>query len=237
MAEKSGPGWILLNFNPDPYDQTLFVATYDFNAAENVHLNSSQAHWAAILANVHQAEALQTLFPEGKSYWLSEGLTRSDGGFLLEVTPVNGETLETLTRWVKADQSLMDLTDEILERGVDPHQEKMLQTLQAAYPFFQGDPFLESSYWRIAALHEAAGGRLPQAVEDEQRAIDRGYPLADFYNELGGLYVREGDMVSAEQSYKKALGLVPNHTNAGMNLGLVSIWAHRPQGPVKPGAR
>ncbi len=41
MASQNGPGLILLNFNPDPYDQTLFVTTYSFNSAENPRLDPS----------------------------------------------------------------------------------------------------------------------------------------------------------------------------------------------------
>ena len=75
---SNGPGLILLNFNPDPYDQTLFVATYSFNAGENSHLDPTEARWAAIVTNISEQPYLKKAFPEGQWAWLSDG-SRPEG--------------------------------------------------------------------------------------------------------------------------------------------------------------
>ncbi len=137
MEAQGGPGLILLNFNPDPYDQTLFVATYSFNSAENPRLNPLEAKWAAILTNIHEQPYLKKEFPNGQWAWLSEGLNRRDGGFLLEVVPLQAANRRRLMAWVRADQSLKELTRLVMDLGVYPDQGLMLEALSKALYLFQ----------------------------------------------------------------------------------------------------
>ncbi|HTC22644.1 MAG TPA: tetratricopeptide repeat protein, partial [bacterium] len=218
LESQDGPGLILLNFNPDPYDQTLFVATYGFNSAGNPRLNPSAAKWAAILTNVHEQPYLKEEFPGGRWSWLSDGLNRRDGGFLLEVVPVQADNRDRVMRWVRADQSLQELTRLVMDLGVYPEQGSMLEALKEAYPFFKGDPLLESRYWRITALHQSASGNWDEAIEDEKKAILSGHPMAHLYNELGCLLFEQKRMAEAEEAFKQALRLKPNCTDAYSNL-------------------
>ncbi len=223
-ADRLGPGWIFLNFHPDPYDQTLFVATYAFNAAENPALDPAAAKWAAFLVNVHEEAALAKSFPGGKGLWLSEGLNRADGGSWLEWVELSPRNRETLARWLKADQSLKELNLLVMEQGVTPYQGGMLGVLEKSYPFFRGDPFLESRYWRIVALHDLAAGNTPQAIENEEKAASRGFPQAHLYNEMGCLLFKEGKKEESGEAFRKALRLKPNYTNAADNLqGLAAL--------------
>jgi hypothetical protein len=216
LSRKEGPGFILLNFNPDPYDQTLFVATYLFNAAENPSLD--QAHWAAVLVNAHEQPALKHLFPEGRWVWLSEGLNRADGGFLLETIPLTPQNRVTLEHWTKADRALNELTYQVMQTGVNPDQSVMLRLLDQAYPLFQGDPLLESRYWRIRALHHLADNNLAGAIADYQNALTKGVPQAHLYDELGKLEWKEGKAKESERNFKAALACRPNLTDAAQNL-------------------
>jgi len=215
---QEGPGLIFLNFHPDPYDQTLFAATYSFNAAENSHLDSNEAKWAALLTNIHEQPFLKKAFPDCSWSWLSEGLNRPDGGWLLALIPVNRMNRGLLGRWTKADESFAELTRQVMELGVDPDQKAMLCLLDQAYPLFKGDPLLESRYWRIRAIHETAAGHLKQAIEDENKAISLGHPMAHLYNELGCLLFKEDRPVESKKAFEEALRLKPNCTNAFFNL-------------------
>lgn len=223
LARTQGPGLLLLNFNPDPYDQTLFVATYAFNSAENPSLDPGQARWAAVLANVHEEPYLKKMFPGGKWSWLSQGLNRMDGGFLLEMVPVTPSNRALLERWTRADHSLKELTYLVMETGVDPDQSRMLGVLERAYPFFKGDPLLESRYWRIRAVHESAEPDISQAVEDEEKAIRLGRPMAHLYNEMGCLLFKEGKRALARKAFEETLRLKPNCTDAGENLNNLNL--------------
>jgi len=218
LENQDGPGLILLNFNPDPYDQTLCVATYGFNSAGNPRLDPSASKWAAILANVHEQPYLKEEFPEGRWSWLSDGLNRRDGGFLLEVVPVQAGNQERLMRWVRADQSLRELTRMVMDLGVYPEQGPMLETLKEAHPFFKDDPLLESRYWRIAALHQGAVGNWDEAIEDEKKAILLGHPMAHLYNEMGCLLFEQKRTAEAQKAFEEALRLKPNCTDAYSNL-------------------
>lgn len=218
LAKKEGPGWILLHFNPDPYDQTLYLATYGFNAAENPRLDPLSAKWAAFLVNAHEQPYLAGALPQGRWVWLSEGLHRRDGGFLLGMVPLDDADLAVLNRWREADGALSELDHMVMERDVDPDQNPMLEVLRRAYPSFRDDPLLESRYWRIVALHHAAGGDTTSAVSDEFKAIRRGLPLAPLYNELGCLLFQEGDGAGARRAFQSALAARPNLTNASQNL-------------------
>ena len=218
MAESQGPGIILLNFIPDPYDQTLFTMAYGFNAASNSRFDPSSASWAAVLTNIHEQPYLKKLFPGGRWIWLSEGMGRPDGGLILEITPVTPPNRGILTKWMAADQSLAELTRLVMEFGVDPDQNAMFAALDKAYPMVRGDRLLESRYWRIRALHHAAAGQTADALSDEEKAMARGYPMAHLENERGCLLDQESRAKEAGECFKQALRLRPNCTNAEQNL-------------------
>jgi 4-amino-4-deoxy-L-arabinose transferase-like glycosyltransferase len=218
MGDRQGPGLILLNFHPDPYDQTLFTATYAFNSAENPALDPAKAKWAAILANAHEQPYLAREFPAGKGLWLSEGLNRPDGGFWLEQVELTPQNRNILDQWRKADQSLKELNYRVIEEGVNPDQGRMLGVLEKARPYFQEDPFLQSRYWRIMALHRLAEGNTSQAIECEKQAVEQGFPMAHLYNELGCLLFKENRVKEAETAFRKALACELNFTDASSNL-------------------
>ncbi len=217
-AAKEGPGQILLNFNPDPFDQTLFVGTYTFNSAENPGLDTANAKWAAVLTNIHEEALFKKTFPEGNWIWLSEGRGKRDGGFILEMVPVTPQNAARLKRWAEADRSLNDLTYLVMELGLDPDQNQMLAVLDKAYPSFKGDPLLESRFWRIRALHELANDRTEEAILDEQKALERGAPMAHLYNEMGCLLFKEKNVAEAKKAFEKAIQCRPNCTDAAQNL-------------------
>ena len=223
IADREGSGLILLNFNPDPYDQTLFVATYGFNAAENPGLAPASAKWVAVLTNIHERPYLEKFFPEGRCFPLSDGLNRRDGGFLLGVIPVIPTNQKILTKWRLADQSLGGLTHLVMERGVDPDQRPMLDVLEKAYPQFEGDPLLESRFWRVKALHHLAGGKIEDAIMDEENAIKRGLPLAHLYNEIGCfLFLQKRDN-EALAAFHAATLQKENYTDALVNLSNLNL--------------
>jgi tetratricopeptide (TPR) repeat protein len=222
-AKEKGSGWILLNSHPDPYDQTLYLATYRFNSAANPRLDPAGAQWAAILTNVHEEPFLKRSFPGATWTWLSEGLDRQDGGMMLEIIPLQADEKDRLAAWLKADRALKELTYRVMQKGVTGEQAGMLAVLEKAYPLFEGDRLLGSRYWRIMALHRLAGGDRVGAIRDEQKAVERGYPMAHLYNEMGCLLFQEHRVKEAERAFRKALTLKPNCTNAASNLeGLLS---------------
>jgi tetratricopeptide (TPR) repeat protein len=222
-AKRNGPGLIFLNFDPDPFDQTLRIATYEFNAGENPGLESSKAKWAGILGNIHEEPYLNKLFPNGRWGWLSVGLDRRDGGVLLDIVPIDDSNRDLFTRWLKADQALAELTDQVMELGVDPDQRAMLGVLDKGYPLFHGDPLLESRFWRIRAIHLCAKNEYGQAIEDEQKAVQKGHPMAHLFNEMGCMLYKQGRWGEARKAFQMALKSKPNASDASKNLEVLIL--------------
>ena len=222
-ADAQGPGLILLNFLPDPYDQTLFLSVYAFNAAENPALDPQDAKWAAVVTNIHEQPYLKKLFPLGRWTWLSEGLSRPDGGLILQWVEVSPANRPLLMKWNRADRSLGDLTRLIVDRGEDANQEPMLKILEKAHPCFKGDRLLESRFWRLYMLHQLAAGQLELAVEGEEKAVRQGYPMAHLENELGCLLYKDNRLVESRKAFEQALRLEPNCTDAAANLQNLSL--------------
>jgi hypothetical protein len=221
QANVKGPGIILLNFVPDPYDQTLSTAVAGFNNAWNPNLTPSPT-WAAILVNIHSAPALSAKFPQSQWFWLSQGLNRPDGGLLLGIMPITPGVQGLIKKWASADQALDPLVDQVLERGVDPDQNAMLQILKNAAPFFQGDPLLESYRLRLCAIHEAAAGQYAGSIADETRALQKAGRQAALFNERGCLRVKTGDISGARRDFNLAIQSRPDYTDALENLRALS---------------
>jgi tetratricopeptide (TPR) repeat protein len=134
---------------------------------------------------------------------------------MIPLTPGNEAAL---SRWARANGALNPLVDEVMDSGVTPDQAAMLETLRKARPFFEGDPFLESNFWRVSAFHQAAAGNLTEAVRDETNALRKGFPQADIFNERGCLRLKLGDLKSAADDFQLALKCVPDDTSAFANL-------------------
>jgi len=61
-----------------------------------------------------------------------------------------------------------------------------------------------------------------------QNAVDTSPSHAFNYNNLGGMYFMNGDLVKAEPCFRKALQINPKEPIANSNLGLVCVYTDRP---------
>lgn len=77
---------------------------------------------------------------------------------------------------------------------------------------------MESRYWRILALHHLAEGKPEEALEAEEKALEKGLPLAHLFNERGKLLYQKGRSREAIESFQKAVGSKPDLTDAARNL-------------------
>ena len=78
-ATEDGPGRLFLDYVPVPLDQTLFLATYPFNATENPKWEFSKPKWMAFLANVNYGPFLEKRFAGGEWHVLGSNLLPWDG--------------------------------------------------------------------------------------------------------------------------------------------------------------
>jgi hypothetical protein len=163
-SAQKGPGLILTELVPDIFDQSLFTATYSFNAAINPRLDPLKVSWAALLISARYQPYLAEIFPGARFDELGEGLSRPGGPLLLARIPWTAESSPILQRWLRAQKSieplfaLMPFNTRLSSYG------PVIAAVENQKAFFQGDPFLESCFWeRLSSLNESDNGLMDQA--------------------------------------------------------------------------
>lgn len=231
IQEAQGPGWVLTDFDTGSFnDPTLSFMAYPFNVARNTGLESSPCRWMAVFVNVHYQPFLKKRFPEGRWFWVAEGLGLENGGDLLGVLPVTAANRKTLDRWAKAHSFFQQADLERFEQG-NGRMEPVLHTLEGSYPFVKGDPFLESVFWDKRAAYEYADLDYGQNLLSYRMAVTRGYPTAELYCKLGELLLVKGRVAEAEQALERATRAPLDWTPAG---GLLKGLQSRPAPPPAP---
>jgi hypothetical protein len=224
-ALEKGPGLIFTNFVQGLPDQTLAVADYDFNAAQNSGLSFEKARWAAVLTNVNYQPFLSKRFSDGKYAWLSRDDPPADGGLMLWVMPVESSRRQELKVWQMADLALRPFIDENIGFFPGLTYQKSLKALLDVGPTFQNDAFLRSCFWEKAAdiyfkdyALAAASNSNRLAIQALENAAREGYPAAHLYEHLGVFYLMERDKKTAGEAFKKALKAPVNHTDSAQYL-------------------
>jgi hypothetical protein len=218
LQKQDGPGFVLSELVPDLYDQSLSIAGYAFNVEQKPELNAGQARWVALLINVHYQPYLAGTFPRGKWYRLAPDVDRPDGGLMLAVFPLPSNHPETLNRWIGADRACHDLTPLVFNNRDYKSRKPVLEKLYSLYPLFEGDRFLESCFWEKIAENEYGDRNYEGQIGAFKQAIEKGYPMAHLYNDLGALFFRHGRLLAAGDAFKKALKCNPNYTSAATGL-------------------
>ncbi len=221
IASEKGPGLLFNDFVSGLPDQTLTVATHDFNAAENPDLSFEKARWGAILTNVNYQPFLTKRFPDGRYSWLSKDFSPPDGGLMLFVMPLEASRIKELKNWQIADLALRSFVDETIGYFPDRTYQDSLKALFVAEPAFASDPFLRSCFWERAAdtyfkdsFLTPGSESYRQAVQALEKAIQEGYPAAHLYEHLGVFFEIAGDKKEAEGAFQKALKAPLNRTDA-----------------------
>lgn len=212
IETERGPGWVFSNFTPGLCDQTLSVADSSFNAVEDRGIPQERVQWAAVLANVNVRPFLDKRFSGARAFALSSDSRPSDGGWMLWVVPLNPGNRPAFSRWLEADRSLALFIDESLSNPAGRSFERALPALDAAYPSFQGDPFLSSSYLEKMSdlfLKESLRGRPDEgALLHAARLLEKAaalQPSAHLYNHLGNLWLIGHNEREARKAFQKAV--------------------------------
>jgi hypothetical protein len=215
--DKEGPGLIFPDFVQGLPDQSLSVATYDYNAALNPRLDPAQAHWAAVLANVNYQPFLKKRFPDAMAYGLSKDFKETDGGWMLFIFPLNAERLDVLGSWRKAQFAMEEFIDRNLCYVMGQSFKENLSFLSSLEPAFQGDPFLQSAFLEKKSDLEIKEGLMrfhsgepfpaaqDPALQSLEKATRDGYPAAHLYEHLGVLWLMHQNPIEARKAFTKAL--------------------------------
>lgn len=218
QSEKFGPGIILTEFDPTPFDQTFTIATYPFNAARNPQLNYTKSTWAGLITNVNYVPYLYHQIPSSQWFPLSVGLDTSLDNLALGIIPVGSNTSKTIYAWLQMEKNLWPITYALFQMPygqLDPNISKMLIQCRS---LINNDPFLESSLDEKQFIYDMSNHDAVHALKDMQWALTLGYPAAHLYNNLGVLWFTLGNYANARESFKTALRSPLNHTQAAFNL-------------------
>lgn len=200
VQREKGPGLVYSNFTPGLCDQTLSVADHSFNAAENPSLPFNGASWSALLVNAGYQPFLKRRFPQGKAYYLSQGLDTADGGEMLWVMPLTAADLPDLKAWQAANDAFCCFPGR--------YYEILRDNLVKAHPAFQADPLLESCYWeKLADLDFRVSGfkNAQKPAEDLEIGLKDGYGAAHLYYRLGVFHLMLSRKKEAAVDLRKAL--------------------------------
>jgi Flp pilus assembly protein TadD len=101
--------------------------------------------------------------------------------------------------------------------------EKARVTLQEVLkdPFY---PTPEFVYFNLARIYEQQG-KIPQAIEEYQRALDIRPEYVDAHNNLGILYLHQGKVDLAIKAFREAIRLDPQGAIYRRNLGMAYLQA------------
>jgi 4-amino-4-deoxy-L-arabinose transferase-like glycosyltransferase len=219
-ASIEGAGILYMDFVMDPVDRTLWFATQKFNGMEDPALRGKPCRWAALMVNAHYRPFLAARFPGSRWFWLSEGLGDTDNGQALGILPLPGEPPVPLSRWRAAHEVFAVLNRAVLWKECD-EPDRSAEILEGNRASFSGDPFLESLYWERMFQSLSMSKKPALAMRALESAVQKGYPAAHLFNEIGILRAMAGDRAGARQAFKSALASPENHTLADGNLELL----------------
>ena len=220
-ARKNGEGLVLSDISQTGIDQTFKIACHPFDAAHNPQLDPDRAHWCAVLANANYGPFLKRRFPQGRWIDLSEGMSYPAGGEILGIIPVLPENSGSLRRFLEAERSLEPVTALFLQYRSGQSQDEIFEVLSRLYPFFRGDPFLESCYWEKVYFHDRANHLEPQSLEAVTLAVQRGYPAAHLLYGRGMSFYRLGFHQKGLDCLRKAVRAPVDLTIARQQLLLL----------------
>jgi len=113
---------------------------------------------------------------------------------------------------------------ELFEASMLAHVEGLVDEARAGYAKLRELAPLNADSWHLSAVLEAQYGS-PKMVKDWiLHAITLDPDQGAFHNNLGNVFVRDGQIDDAERSYRRALELDPERLDAKSNLGLLLRW-------------
>jgi len=143
--------------------------------------------------------------------WNALGLAQSMKGNFQEATAAFQKSLEINPQFTEARNNLGTIYQEL--RFVDKAEQEFKKALEDV-----NYPSRELPYYNLARLYFLMD-RIDEAYENVQRAIQIKKRLAMAHDLKGQILERKGDIEGAIDSYEEAIGLIPNETGFGFNLG------------------
>lgn len=146
---------------------------------------------------------------------------------MLGIIPLDSQNRGELADWIKSNALFQKMSDHVMGLPIDMARKENLKTLAMVYPQLSKDRFIQSCYWEFVYFsfnwENLYGDRntaiyYPMAFSAIQMAIQKGYPTAYFYNELGSFYAMQKNYPAARKAFNNAIHSSINLTPAEENL-------------------
>jgi hypothetical protein len=217
---QQGPGYVLWDLSTFR-ENSLKLETYPFNAADNPRLRDSDAHWAAVLCNVHYKYFVERRFPGSRWVGVGPDLFWHQGGLALGVIPLDDSDRAILSHWREADARLSLISRELLFDHNLVNRDKIRKELAGMEGDMGQDPFLVGMFCE-RVIEESDPGLPGQWLPWIEKALTQGYPSPHLWVAKGALLNAEGKKREARQAFEKAVHSPFNLTDAQeriQNLG------------------
>ena len=221
VQKERGPGAVLSNLRTYLVDQTLTLAVFPFDVSRNPSLRFEQAKWVAVILDAHYQSFLAERFPRGKWYWLDS--KDPYGGWMLGVIPIESENKTIFQKWLEADRRLQPATSLVLNANLGQSQSAILKSIFSAEDWMKEDRFLQTCFWEKVLTHRTFDHDAGGSLEAIQMGLQKGYPLAEFYNEQGAILTQLGRYSEARVAFEKAAHSKINLTPAAENLKALDL--------------
>ncbi len=222
---EMGPGLIFLDLQTDTEDQTLSLAIYSFNAAENPELDGAKARWAAVLTNDQNKLFLSERFSGTSWHWLSLDSFWRQGSLALVIFPIQTKN-KAMEQWLAADQMFHSITAELCLGTSSEISDEQLKYFLGMESKVWNDPFLESVFCEKAVFYQRNRVMAPELLPLIQRAVEKGYPSAHLLAAEGLLLRDMGRFGEARKVLEKAVHSPGNQTTAADILKTIPAIDH-----------
>ncbi len=203
LSRHTGPVYVFSQFGLGE-DGVLQAACYSFDPLQDPALAQVQPQWTAVLVNGHYAPYLLRHFAgaQWRPLHNDQPVPPPPGLFLI---PTASIPRTTLADWKEADRvyrrSNLDLKNKLKVEPFDRYGARFAG-LDGRFP---SDPFLTSVYWEKRAFYCFLDRDFPSAIRDYGIAIQKGYPAAHLYYDLGFCWKLTGNRTEAEKNFQKAV--------------------------------
>lgn len=204
-ADRHGPGAVMTEFRESAHDESTFVLTYGFNAAENPRIHQAPL-WAGVVMDRHYRPFLEPRFPSAQ--WADLGRSDPFGPELaLGIIPFRPEDQEVLGLWWAAHHYFRELSLALGSISEPRTYQKARALFEQVPPWVLKDPFLASCYWEKKAQF-FYDYDFKEHYEDQCDALRHaltGLPAFHLHFQLGCLLMRRAHWQEARKELKAAL--------------------------------
>ncbi len=221
-AKTFGPGLVFQDMDLNMDDQTLTLASYHWNAAQNQKLDPFRVHWSAVIVNSNYKYFLSRRFPDIQWYSLGPDAVWNLGGLLLAIIPQTRSNEGDMREWNLFNLKLHGVTTRFFFDHSASQTKSIFSQLLELEDQAGKDPFLESIFCEKVIFYLRNSENPLNLLPWIQKAVQKGYPAPHLLVAEGLLLQALGNHSQAKAAFQKAVQCPLNDTRAKDLLAALS---------------